>query len=71
MVLNLGSIELQGFGESVSGIQKLEILNNKNKINKIHDIHFIFPTTKGSMNACMKLLGFSTSKKVKNHCIID
>ena len=25
-------------------------------------------TMKGSMNACMKLVGFSTSNKVKNHC---
>ena len=38
------------------------------KINTIHDTHFILPTTKGSMNACMELLGFSTSNKVKNHC---
>ena len=30
--------------------------------------HFIFPTMKGSMNACMELVGFSTSNKVKNHC---
>ena len=29
--------------------------------------HFIFPTMKGSMNACMEFLGFSTSNKVKNH----
>ena len=27
-------------------------------------------TTKGSMNACMELMGSSTSNKVKNHCII-
>ena len=26
-----------------------------------------YPTTKGSMNACMELAGFSTSHKVKNH----
>ena len=30
--------------------------------------YFIFPTMKGSMNACMELVGFSTSNKVKNHC---
>ena len=68
MVLNLGSIEPQGFDESVSGIQKLDILSDKNKINKIHDTHFICPTTKGSMNACMELVGFSTSNMVENHC---
>ena len=28
---------------------------------------FIFPITKGSVNAPMKLAGFSTSNKVKNH----
>ena len=25
------------------------------------------PTTKGSMNACTELVGFSTSNKAKNH----
>ena len=30
-------------------------------------MHFIFATMKGSMNACMELVGFSTSNKVKNH----
>ncbi len=30
--------------------------------------HFVLPTTKGSMNACMELVGFSVSSKVKNHC---
>ena len=62
MVLKLGSIEPQGFGESNSGD-----LNNKGKINKIHDTHHIFATTKGSMNECMELVGFSTSNQVKNH----
>ena len=28
--------------------------------------YFIFPITKGSVNALMKLAGFSTSNKVKN-----
>ena len=28
---------------------------------------FIFQTTNGSMDACMELVGFSTSNKVKNH----
>ena len=37
-------------------------LNLKNKA------YFIFPITKGSMSACMGLVGLSTSKKVKNHC---
>jgi len=30
--------------------------------------HFIFPTTKGSMNACMELVGLNTSTRVKNRC---
>lgn len=30
--------------------------------------YFIFPIKKGSVNAHMKLVGFSTSNKVKNHC---
>ena len=29
--------------------------------------YFIFPITKGSVNALMKLAGFSTSNKGKNH----
>ena len=29
--------------------------------------YFIFPITKGSVNALMKLAGFRTSNKVKNH----
>lgn len=29
--------------------------------------YFIFPIKKGSVNAHMKLVGFSTSNKVKNH----
>ena len=29
--------------------------------------YLIFPITKGSVNALMKLAGFSTSNKVKNH----
>ena len=68
MVLNQGSIEPQGFGESVSRGRRKDILSNKTKKNKIHGTHFIFPTTKGSMNACMELVGFNTSNKVKNHC---
>ena len=31
------------------------------------EIIFIFPITKGLVNALMKLAGFSTSNKVKNH----
>ena len=34
---------------------------------KIHDTLFIFPTTKCLMNACMELVAFSTSNKVKNY----
>ena len=41
-------------------------------INKIYtyvlkNSYFICPITKGSVNALMKLAGFSTSNKVKNH----
>ena len=32
--------------------------------------YFIFPITKGSVNALMKFAGFSTSNKVTNHCSI-
>ena len=71
VVLNLGSIETQGFGESVSGVRQQEIFSNKSKKDKILDTHFIFPTTQGSINACMELVGFSTSDKVKNHCIAN
>ena len=62
VVLNLFSIEPQGFGESVSGFRRQEILNNKTK-KKILDTHFILPTTKGSIIARMELVGFSTSNK--------
>ena len=31
--------------------------------------YFIFPFTKGSVNALMKLAGFSTSNKVRNHWV--
>ena len=71
VVLNLDLIESQWFGESVSGVRRQEILSNESKINKIHDAHFTFPSTKGSMNAYMELVGFSTSNKVKNHCNLD
>ena len=30
--------------------------------------HYIFPTTKGPMNACMELVGLNTYNRVKNHC---
>ena len=33
--------------------------------------HFIFPIMKGSMSACMELVGNGTSNKVKNHCITN
>ena len=67
VVLNLGSIEPQGFGETVSGVRQQEILSNESKKNKFMT-HFIFPITKGSMNAFIEFFGFSTSNKVKNHC---
>ena len=69
VVLNLGSIEPQGFGELDSGVRRQEILRNKSKINKIDDTYLIFPATKDSMNACTEIMGFSTSNKVNNHCI--
>ena len=69
VVLNLGSSEPRGFGESVSGVRRLRDFGNKNKINKIHDTHFNFATTKGSINSCMELVGYSTFIKVNNHCI--
>ena len=62
VVLYLGSIEHQGFGESVSVIRRQEILSNK---SKIHGTHFIFITTKGSMNACVELVGFSIFKRLR------
>ena len=65
VVLNLGSIEPQGFGESVSGVRRQEILSNKIR-KKEFMTHFIFPTTKGSMNAFLELVGFTTSNKVRN-----
>ena len=42
-------------------------------INKIYTYvlkqsYLIFPITKGSVNVLMKLAGFSTSNKVRNHC---
>ena len=52
MVLNLGSIEPQGFGESVSGVRRQEILSNKSKKNIIHDTHFIFSNYEG-FDECM------------------
>ena len=67
VVLNLGTIKPQGFCESVSGVRWQEILSNKVKIIKFTNTLFIFPTRKGSMNASMELVGFSTSNKVKNH----
>ena len=30
--------------------------------------YYIFPITKGSLNTLMKLAGFSTSNKARNHC---
>ena len=68
VVFNLGLIELQGFSESVSGVRQQDILSNKSKLNKIHDTYFICPTIKSSMNACMELVGFSTSINANNHC---
>ena len=47
--------------------RRQEILSNKTK-KIIHNTHFILPITKGSINAWIKLVGFSTSNRVKNHC---
>ena len=63
MILNLGSIESHGFGESVSGVRRFGNLLGNTKKKKTHSI---FPTTEDSMNACMELVGFSASNKVKN-----
>ena len=104
VVLNLGSIEPQGFVESVLGVRQRSIilrlfqqydflqlmfcwfccLNTVICVQLMHGSfcalikiytyvlkksYFIFPITKGSVNALMKLAGFSTSNKVKNHCV--
>ena len=52
------------FGESVLGVRRFGGLlgNMKKKKSILH-----FPTTKGSLNACMELVGFSASNKDKNH----
>ena len=54
MVLKLGSIKAQGFG----GLEVRRFGLKK---------HIYFPTTKGSMNACVELVGFIASNKVKDH----
>ena len=41
VVLNLGSLEPQGFGESVSGVRRQKILSNKSKKKKF-TIHLFF-----------------------------
>ena len=51
VALNLGSIEPQGFGELVSWVRRFGGLLGNMKKKKKH----IFPTTKGSINACMEL----------------
>ena len=56
VVLNVDSIQPQGFDESASGVRRQEILSSKSKENKIHVTHLIFAATKGSMNACMEYL---------------
>ena len=35
-----------------------------------NEAHFIFPTTKGSMNTRVSIVELSTSNKVNNHCLI-
>ena len=45
------------------------LCTNKIYIYVLKKSYFIFPITKGSVNALMKLAGFSTSNKVKKHCI--
>ena len=40
---------------------------NKIYTDVLKKSYFIFPITKGSVNALMKLAGFSISNKVKNH----
>jgi len=36
-----------------------------------NEAHFIFPPKEGSMNACMEIVAFSTSNKVKASFILD
>ena len=58
MVFSLGSVsQFQGFG----GLGVYWGISRRKKTR------FLFPTTKGSMNACMEL-GYSVSNKVKNYC---
>ena len=46
----------------------VHFVHNKLYIYVLKKSYFIFPITKGSVNALMKLAGFSTSNKVNNHC---
>ena len=71
VVFNLGSIEPHGFGESVSGVSAVWFTPLVCALHIVIYICFEFkekksPIRKGSMNACMELVGFSTSNKVKN-----
>ena len=60
-VLHLGSIEPQGLRESVSGVRLQEILSNISK-KKNSRYRFYLSNYEG-----FELMGFSTSKNVKNH----
>ena len=44
------------------------LCTNKIYTYVLKEPYLMFPITKGSVNALMKLAGFSTSNKVKNHC---
>ena len=76
--LTFGSIERQGFGESVSGVSVVWFTPLVCAL-----IHYIViymclefeeekkaPTTKGSMNAGMELVGFSTSNALMNRWLL-
>ena len=67
LVLNQDSIKPRGLVSQFQGFdgKRFWVIKVKKYIN--HNTHFILPTKKGSTNACMEFVGFSTSNKVKNH----
>ena len=74
MVLNLGSIKPQEFGESISRVRRRSHTHTHTHTHTLvinyvqylcfEEIIFLF-ITEGSVNAQMNLAGFSTSNKVK------
>ena len=66
-------LQLHGDGEykNTSDVNARFILctsKTYNYVLNLKKIIFYFSIKKGSVNAHMKLVGFSTSNKVKNHC---